>query len=406
MILLYYLFAALLVYMSYKSFRGGLEYLNYFKQELTKQRGSYAPFATVIVPCKGIDDGLHGNLAALMIQDHPDYEVIFVLDSENDPAADVINDVRALHSAALSARRKPPSKVVIAPRTTESSQKVENLREAVLHADDRSEVFVFADSDARPADDWLAHLVAPLSEDKIGATTGYRWFIADRPTFGSELRSAWNASIASALGPDSKKNFCWGGSMAIRRETFERLQVREHWRGTVSDDFTLRRVLHEADLNIYFVPQALTASPGNCSLRETIEFTNRQIKLTRVYASHFWKLSFFGSIVFNTVIAASILIILFSRVNDAKVVVAISTLALVAIFSTGKSWVRFNAAKLVLADRWPSVRHQWLTQNTLWLITPVLFLVNCIAASVSRDITWRGIRYRLISARETVIITD
>ena len=30
------------------------------------------------------------------------------------------------------------------------------------------------------------------------------------------MSSAWNASIASALGPNTKTNFCWGGSMAGR----------------------------------------------------------------------------------------------------------------------------------------------------------------------------------------------
>jgi len=37
----------------------------------------------------------------------------------------------------------------------------------------------------------------------------------------SHLRAVWNAAIASALGADEQKNFCWGGSTAIRRSTFE-----------------------------------------------------------------------------------------------------------------------------------------------------------------------------------------
>jgi len=402
----YCIFAALLIFLSYRSFRGGVAYYCYFKNELAKPRTAYTPFATVIAPCKGVDDGLDKNLSALFEQEYPEYEIIFVVDSENDPAVGVIQKISENDAASSRSCGKPHSKLVVAPRSTNSSQKVENLREAVLHADGRSEVFAFVDSDARPANDWLARLVAPLQNEQIGAATGYRWFIAHRPTLGSELRAAWNASIASALGPDMEKNFCWGGSTAIRRETFERLNVRERWRGTVSDDFTLRRVLRENELDIYFVPQALTASPGNCSLGETIEFTNRQMKLTRVYAPHFWRLSYFGSIVFNSVIILSLLIIIFSRGNDAKVYVAIATLGLVTIFSTGKSWLRFNAVRSVIAHRWPMVERQWLTQNTLWLITPMLFLINCIAASLSRDITWRGMRYRLKSPSETVIITD
>ena len=65
MIFVFYIFAALLVFMSYRSFRGGLSYLKYFKAELSKPAASYTPFATVIVPCKGLDHGLEENLAKL-----------------------------------------------------------------------------------------------------------------------------------------------------------------------------------------------------------------------------------------------------------------------------------------------------------------------------------------------------
>src|SRR6185503_12821031 len=156
--------------------------------------------------------------------------------------------------------------LVIARRSTESSQKVENLREAVLHADVRSEILVFVDSDARVSSEWLRRLVAPLEEDSVGASTGYRWFISEQMTFASELRSAWNASIASALGPKLESNFCWGGSTAMRRDTFDQIDMREKWRGTVSDDFAVTRAIKGAGLSIVHVPQALVPSFGSCSL--------------------------------------------------------------------------------------------------------------------------------------------
>jgi ceramide glucosyltransferase len=401
MIFVFYIFASLLVYMSYKSFRGGLDYLKYFKSELGKPLVSRTPFATVIVPCKGLDEGLEDNLAALLVQEYPDYEVVFVVDSDHDEAMNVLETI----STQLSAKTHQ-AKIVVAPRSTESSQKVENLREAVLHVAEASEVFVFVDSDTRPQKNFLRHLVAPLENESIGAATGYRWFVSKRPTFGSEIRSVWNASIASALGPNLKSNFCWGGSMAIRREIFERVNMREKWRGTLSDDFAVTRALKEAGLDIYFVPQALTASIGNSSLLEAMEFTNRQMKITRVYSPDLWLLSYLGSAVFNAVMIAAFLIVIFSDRNDLKVAVALLVLAAVSVFSIGKSELRLRAVELVLAERWPQVKRQWLAQNTLWLLTPCLFLINCVAATISRRMTWRGIRYELKSPTETVIITD
>jgi cellulose synthase/poly-beta-1,6-N-acetylglucosamine synthase-like glycosyltransferase len=288
----------------------------------------------------------------------------------------------------------------------ESGQKVENLREAVLHVSDESRVFVFADSDARPSRDWLRYLVAPLQDEGVGATTGYRWFISKSPSFASEMRSVWNASIASALGPDSSSNFCWGGSTAIRRETFERLDIREKWRGTLSDDFTLSHVVNGDGLPIIFVPQALTASVENCTLPELLEFTTRQMKITRVYAAPLWVMSLVGTGLFNIVMIAAFLIVVLSRQNDLAVYLSLATLALVTFFSIGKAWLRLNAAKLALTKYKREVDRQFWSQNTLWLISPALFFCNSLAALLSRRLTWRGITYELKSPRETVIITD
>ncbi|HKX84253.1 MAG TPA: glycosyltransferase, partial [Pyrinomonadaceae bacterium] len=382
--------------LSYKSFRGGIDYLNYFKHELAKPSSDHTPFATVIAPCKGLDNGLKENLIALLEQDYPEYEVIFVLDDENDPAAEVIKEVMREATSA--------TKLVTASKATVSSQKVENLREAVLHADDRSQVFVFVDSDARPSRNWLGSLVAPLANGKIGATTGYRWFISPERTFASELRSAWNASIASALGPNRRSNFCWGGSMAIRRATLEKLQLRERWQGVLSDDFAVTRAMNQAGLDICFVPQALTASVESCTFRETVEFTTRQMKITRVYAPHLWKLSMFGSGLFTSVMLTAFAIAIFSRTNSILVIVAIMTIALVSFFSIGKSWLRLKAVELVLTQYEKELKLQFLSQCTFWLITPPLFFYNTFAALFSRRMLWRGTRYELVSPTETRVI--
>ena len=387
----------MLLFLSYRSFRGGLGYLRYVKAELGKDRSSFTPFASIIVPCKGLDEGLKENLAALHQQDYPSYEVIFVVDDENDPAVSVIEEISANY---------PQTKLVVAERATGSAQKIENLREAVLHIARESRVLVFVDSDARPDKNWLASLVAPLEGAKIGAATGYRWFISKTPSFASEMRSAWNASIASALGPNRGSNFCWGGSMAIRRDVFETLDIRGKWRGALSDDFVVTRTMKAANLDIYYVPQALTPSIENCSFAELFEFTTRQMKITRVYASILWKLSFFGSALFNTTVLWAIFIVLTNPVYSLPFIAAAITIAFVTVFSIGKSHLRLKAVQLVLTQYEPELKRQFWTQNTLWLLAPALFLYNSVAALLSRRMTWRGIRYELVSPSETRIISD
>src|SRR5690349_3286934 len=145
MMVVFYLLAAILVWFSFKSFTGGLRYLRFFRQELAKPRSDFTPFVTLIAPCRGVDEGLDRNLAALFHQEYPEYEIIFGVDSKDDPAVPVIQD-------AISRLGRPTAaaKIVIGSTATNSARKVEKLREAVLHASDRSRAFVFVDSDVRP----------------------------------------------------------------------------------------------------------------------------------------------------------------------------------------------------------------------------------------------------------------
>jgi cellulose synthase/poly-beta-1,6-N-acetylglucosamine synthase-like glycosyltransferase len=418
MIFAFLILAAVLVWFSYKSFRGGLRYLAFFRSEVAKPLPDWTPYATVICPCRGVDEGMEENLSAILRQDYPDYQVIFVVDDDADPAVEVISRVQAQRDSddgvepahfTLDDMGSPPRlrgkrHLLIAQKATESAQKVENLRAAASLADDRARVLVFVDSDTRVSPTWLRYLVAPLEDTSVGAASGYRWFISERPSFASEMRSVWNASIASALGPNKKSNFCWGGSTAIRASTFNAVGMNDRWKGTLSDDFVVTRAMHDAGLGIVHVPQALTATIESCTFRELLEFTTRQMKITRVYMPHLWLMSFFGSAIFNLVMAWAFLIVVLSRENGWQVWTASATLVIVSAFSIGKSWLRLKAVRLALPQYDRELRRQAFTQNTLWLLSPLLFLYNSIAALVSRRMVWRGTTYELKSPKETVII--
>ncbi|HLA94976.1 MAG TPA: hypothetical protein VK612_04590, partial [Pyrinomonadaceae bacterium] len=93
--------------------------------------------------------------------------------------------------------------------------------------------------------------------------------------------------------------------------------------------------------------------------------------------------------------------VVLSRQNSFAVWAAIATLVLVALFSIGKSWLRLMAVRLVLSEHDSALRSQIFPQLTLWLLAPPVFLFNCFAALFSRRMTWRGIRYEMVSPNET-----
>ena len=385
---LYYFLAAISCWLGIQSLLSGIRYAAYVRRETNRAIPDFHPFASVIVPGRGLEPGLAENLRTLLTQDYPEYEVLFVFDREDDPALKVIEEFSRGFSQI--------SRTIIAGPATDCGQKVHNLRVAVEEIDSQSEVLVFVDTDARPARDWLRKLVAPLGDETLGAATGYRWFIPERGGIASQLRSVWNASIASALGSDTKKNFCWGGSTAIRRTTFEQLAVAERWRGTVSDDFAITRILKGENLPIHFTPNCLVPSLGDCDFKELLEFTTRQIKITRVYASHLWLPLLLGSSLFTIAFFGGLILISFNPRSSAAFFPLI-------IFTLGaaKSVIRFRAVSSVLRTS----RRDLFAHIFLWPIASLVYLYNAIVAGFSRRIKWRGITYELKSPNEAVIIS-
>jgi ceramide glucosyltransferase len=397
----FYFFASLLIWQGLVSLIGGFRYLSFVRRETSRSLPDFTPFLSVITPCRGLDQGLRENLRALFTQNYPAYEIIFVTDSADDPSLAVIEETRR----TFSDHDSPMTRICVAGKAQASGQKVHNLCAAVAEIDKDSQFLIFVDTDARPHNRWLRALVAPLADEGAGgAATGYRWFVPSRG-LASQLRAVWNASIASALGARTDRNFCWGGSTAIRRSTFESLDILKEWRGALSDDFALTRALQRAMLPVHFVPGCLTASFEDCTFKELLEFTTRQMKITRVYAPHLWKIVLFSNLAFVLVYYTGLALTITRAALGLPYAVPLILLSLIYALGAGKAYLRLRAVRLALAPyrvlmRWRDL----LSHLTLWPLTAILYLYNSLAALFSRQINWRGIAYELKSPSETVII--
>ncbi len=398
LLLVFYFFAAISIWLGMVSLRSGLRFIRYIQTELAEAPAGFTPFVTVFMPMRGVDDGLRENVAAIFRQDYPSFEIIFVVDRADDPALAVVENARRSFTAEVG----PAMQVLVAGAAGDCGQKVHNLRFAIHHAHRDSEVFVFVDSDARPQAKSLRALVAPLADDKVGAATGYRWFIPGGGGIAAHLLSVWNAAIASALKADGMKNFCWGGATAIRRSTFEACRVTDYWRGAVSDDFAMTRALHDAELPIKFVPQCLTASFEDSSFSELVEFTTRQIKITRAYAPHLWKSVFIGSAIFVLTFFGGLALVATRAVFGFSFVTPLFLLIIIFAMGAMKSHLRLRIVSFVIGGA--STAAATMAHLVLWPFASFLYLGNALAAAFSRRITWRGITYELKSPNETVII--
>ncbi len=314
------------------------------------------------------------NIRSILDQDYPNFDVTFIVESEEDEA------YRALRNIGVQT-------VLIAGRASDCGQKVHNLTYAVKHAGTSAEIYVFCDSDARFPRRWLSNLVAPLASTNV--TTGYRWYVPPgRFHFPALMRSAWNASVVTMLG-DHGRNFTWGGSMAMHRSTFDRLGILDAWHGSVSDDYAVTRAAQQAGTPIVFVPECLVPSYGECTFRELLEFTTRQITITRIYHPALWRVGFVGQAIFNIALWGSLFVLPWMSLA-------------IYLLAAAKSWVRLSAVRSVLPS--PALPdHAWFYILFNPLIA-LLYLYNMVRSALSTDIVWRQIRYRLVSRNQTRVV--
>lgn len=234
----------------------------------------------LIVPCRGAEPDLAENLERFFRQDHPNYRTRFVVERPEDPAYEVIRSLIAAHP-------EREAEVLFAGEAAGEAQKVHNLRFATADIPRGVEVLAFADSDAAPPDHWLRALTSRLEERGTAAVTGYRWFTADGLRFADLVVYSINAGYAMLLGRGAP-NLVWGGSWAITRETFERLNIRGAWSGTICDDLKVADVLQKAGLHIEFEPACMIPARNHGNWPRTLAFIERQFSLARHVIFRWW----------------------------------------------------------------------------------------------------------------------
>src|SRR5947199_3447271 len=236
--------------------------------------GAYLPPVVVILPVRGLDEGFDDNVRAILSQAYPRFRILVVADDPAEPAA-----VRA-HDLAREFPRIPVTLILSEPATVPG--KVNALRSALSYVSPEDEVVVFADSDIRPAPDWLRQLVQPLADSTVGVATGFRWYVSPRPTFWSLVRAEWNA-VSANVPFDSRRAFAWGGSCAIRKDLLVPLRLEDRWHDVLSDDLILTQAVREAGLKIAYVPAALVPTFEGADRAVCTEWCFRQMTMATLY---------------------------------------------------------------------------------------------------------------------------
>ncbi len=398
-IYIFYFLALLQIVLGCVSLWSGIGWFRMVRRSLEKHGGFYQPHVAVICPCKGEELGLEENLTALARFDYPNYELFIPLASNTDPAMRVI--------ARVQTGTKVRIHTVIAGPPEKNSEKVHNLTKAVEAIPEKFDVLVFSDSDTRLGRNWLAKLVAPLGDPSVGAASTYRWLIptprGGKSSLAGALASSWNAAVVTLLGPPAG-NFCWGGGTAIKRHKFLEINVLGFWEGSVSDDWSMTAALRRANEAILFVPECLAPSPIAVTWGEMLEFTTRQLRITRVYDAGTWNKAALTHLMYCVTTLYALAVILMEMIYGEPWIQLALVALIIPLLSSAKGALRCVAVSDLLPE-WKKVLGDWSWACVL-LPPFVPFLVTCniFGSLASRKISWRGIRYELISPNQTRIL--
>src|SRR5215469_9865875 len=101
---------------------------------------------SILKPLAGLDLDLESNLRTFFEQDYADFEILFAVRSENDPAVEVVSRLRQEY-------RKIPSRLIITAEPAYPNAKVFSLERMLAAA--AHDLVAMSDSDIRVTSDFL-----------------------------------------------------------------------------------------------------------------------------------------------------------------------------------------------------------------------------------------------------------
>lgn len=188
---------------------------------------------TVLKPLCGAEPGLYDHLRSFCQQDYRDYQIVFGVRDQADPACLVVERLAEEYPSL-------PIKIVINPQLHGTNCKVSNLINMLPHA--LHDVLVMADSDAFVGPDYLATVTAPLSDQNAGLVT---CIYHGTPThwiwsrLGAMYINDWYVPSVLLAWLFGHQGYVSGQTVCIRRDTLQAIGGLQMLANHLADDYRL-----------------------------------------------------------------------------------------------------------------------------------------------------------------------
>lgn len=207
--------------------------LRFFLGERGKEIPEFTPPASLLKPVHGVDFGSYENFASFCRQSYPEYEILFAVNDDTDPAVPLIQRL----IKEFPERR---IRLFVGADYLGANRKVNNL--ARLAQEARHEIVVLTDGDVRVGPNFLREVVSPLAQESIGAVTCFYRSIAEK-NFGAELEAIGAASdfFAGVLMANWMEGirFALGAAIATKKSWPEKIGGFAGFSDMLADDYEL-----------------------------------------------------------------------------------------------------------------------------------------------------------------------
>ncbi|HKX27740.1 MAG TPA: bacteriohopanetetrol glucosamine biosynthesis glycosyltransferase HpnI [Blastocatellia bacterium] len=191
------------------------------------------PPMSLLKPLCGSEPDLESCLESFFIQDYPDYEIIFAVNDDRDPAVTVVERLRRAYPGIHTT-------LIYTGESTYANPKVyllEKMAEAARHP-----ILVITDSDASVASDYLRAMAREFELPQVGAVTNLYRGLGSRDLWSKlealGMTTEFMAGVVVAEWIEGMK-FTLGPSMAIRTECLRAIGGFSKMKDYLADDFVL-----------------------------------------------------------------------------------------------------------------------------------------------------------------------
>jgi ceramide glucosyltransferase len=331
------------------------------------------PPVTVLKPLCGLEPDLYEHLRSFCQQDYPQFEIVFGVRDQADPACSVAYQLVAEFPEL-------PLKVVINPKLHGDNRKVSNLINMLPHA--THDLLAISDSDTAVARDYLATVTAPLLlDDLVGLVTCIYCGVPTQPIWsrlGAMYVNEWYMPLVVLAWLFGHQGYVSGQTMCLRRDTLAAIGGLEVLADYLAEDYRLGELVRRSGLRTVLSRYLVSGQHHEMSLDSVTRHELRWMRTLRAVSPA----SFRGLFLTFSLPLAALGIAITAWDSGARTAWALFTATLLARLVLHFVH-RLRADRPFLADVWLLPARDLLT---CWIWFRSFFISN---------ITWRGSEFEI-----------